>query len=196
MQAYEDVLERYKGAAAGGRPGPGTGWSRGPRQVGGGRGGAHPRRGRAGAAVGRSRLVSRVETSLRALSHLGRRLHSTSYIMSPVIWPPLEGGEARRRFGDETRRGVRGGGGGGGGAGAGEATRSWRGSDLRVPAGVPRPLLSPSASDQSRGSGGCESPWFLGGRGGGAVGEHRAGSVSVQVWWRGRLPPPAPGLPA
>uniref|UniRef100_A0A8B9WPH3 Microtubule actin crosslinking factor 1 n=1 Tax=Bos mutus grunniens TaxID=30521 RepID=A0A8B9WPH3_BOSMU len=93
--------------------------------------------------------------SLRALSHLGRRLHSTSYIMCPVIWPPLEGGEARRRFGDQTRWGVRGGGGGGGGGGAeaGEATRSWRGSDLLVPAGVPRPLLSPSASDQSRGSG-------------------------------------------
>lgn len=165
VQAYEDVLERYKGAAVGeraGGPGRGQAGARARGRWGGGRGGAHPRWGRAGAAVGRSRLISRVEMSLRALSHLGRRPHRTSYIMCPVIGPPLEGGEARRRFGDQTRRGVR----GGGGAGAGEATRSWRGLDLRVPAGVPRPLLSPSASDLSHGSGGCESPWLLGGRGG------------------------------
>lgn len=109
MQAYEDALERYSGAAAaggrGGRPGRGR-LSRGPRQVGRRAGWRPPAPG-----VGPERLWAGKPARLelrRASEPLPPDGAFTviSYIMSSVIWPLLKRGGGQAPLRDQTRRGV------------------------------------------------------------------------------------------
>lgn len=193
MQAYEDVLERYKGEA-GARPAPAA--ARGPRlgpprprgaagcRWGGGRGARPPARGRAGSrgrhsgpASGEWSGTPREPGSQAAAA---RRSPITRHTVCFIIWPGPE--EERRGAGSGERllwdsaaaeelgsreRGSR-------SVSRGELSQRWLSGGGW---GVARPLLSPCLSEESRGSLGCRAPRGSRGVGGGWV----AWPVSVQI---------------